>query len=196
MAWPAFPVAAAVGDFDEATARLVEQWIGFGPAFDGARFAAIGPEGHQVPGQVEQQIFPQGSPQSSIGRLSQRRTVPSRRVHRDQSESARQTGGAVLQPAGHSGAVDQRRQERHQMDSPVLSRLCGQGNTGNHGGVVFASGRNRACEPKKAPKHPRCQRKIEGEPKKSFANLWSRQRITKKAHAGRGLETIGKCQPI
>src|ERR1019366_7654210 len=139
-------------------------------------------------------------------------------------------------------AVDQRRQERHQMDSPVLSRLCGQpgaaatvraglqpgqlsaaggaaasgasldiddaagetnqdrgksrapfredrlpdgggggaarvvpghsgkdwaaeignrdvrmkeetqpsqGNTGNHGGGVFASGRNRACEPKK-----------------------------------------------
>ena len=60
------------------------------------------------------------------GGMAQRRTVPSRRVHRDQSNPARQTGGAVLQPAGHGGAVDQGRQERGQMDAPVLSRLCGQ----------------------------------------------------------------------
>src|SRR5271170_7425043 len=44
----------------------------------------------------------------------------------DQSNPARQTGGAVLQPARHGGAVDQGRQERRQMDPPVLSRLCGQ----------------------------------------------------------------------
>ena len=36
----------------------------------------------------------------------------SRGVHRDQSNSARQTGGAVLLPARHGGAVDQGRQER------------------------------------------------------------------------------------
>jgi len=36
------------------------------------------------------------------------------------------TRGAVLQPAGHGGAVDQGRQERRQMDPVVLSRLCGQ----------------------------------------------------------------------
>ena len=33
---------------------------------------------------------------------------------------------AVLQPAGHSRAVDQRRQECRQMDALVLSRLCGE----------------------------------------------------------------------
>jgi hypothetical protein len=70
IAGSTFPVAAAVGDFDEATARLVEQRISFGSAFDGARFAPVGSEGHQVPGQIEQQIFPQGSSQFSIGRLS------------------------------------------------------------------------------------------------------------------------------
>ena len=37
-----------------------------------------------------------------------------------------ETGAAVLQPAGHGGAVNQGRQDRHQMYSPVLSRLCGQ----------------------------------------------------------------------
>jgi hypothetical protein len=53
--------------------------------------------------------------------VAQRRTVPSRRVHRDQSGPASQTGGAVLQPAGHGGAVDQGRQERRQMDPPEVS---------------------------------------------------------------------------
>jgi hypothetical protein len=33
-----------------------------------------------------------------------------------------------------------------------------------------------------------CQRKIEGGQEKGLANLWSRKRITKKAHAGRGQE--------
>ena len=32
--------------------------------------------------------------------MAQWRTVPSRRVHRDHSNPARQTGGAILQPAG------------------------------------------------------------------------------------------------
>src|ERR1035437_3561904 len=98
-------------------------------------------------------------------------------------------GGAARVVPGHSGkdwAAEIGNRDVRMKEETQPS----QGNTGNHGGGVFASGRNRACEPKKAPKHPRCQRKIEGEPKKSFANLWSRQRITKKAHAGRGLETI------
>src|SRR5258707_14232539 len=58
IAGSSFPVAAAVGDFDEASARLVEQRIGFGPVFDRAGFAAIGSEGNQVAGEVEQQVFP------------------------------------------------------------------------------------------------------------------------------------------
>src|SRR5271163_2762860 len=58
--------------------------------------------------------------------MAQWRTVPSCRIYRDQSGPARQTGGAVLQPAGHGGAVDQGREERAQLDPPVLSRLCGQ----------------------------------------------------------------------
>ena len=41
-------------------------------------------------------------------------------------DPTRQTGGAVLQPAWHGGAVDQGGQERRQMDANVLSRLCGQ----------------------------------------------------------------------
>ena len=55
------------------------------------------------------------------GGMAQGRIVPSRRVHRDQSEPASQTGGAVLQPTGNGGAVDQGRQERGQMDAAVLS---------------------------------------------------------------------------
>jgi hypothetical protein len=35
-----------------------------------------------------------------------------------------------------------------------------------------------------------CQRITEGESKKGLANLWIRKKITKEAHAGRGLETI------
>src|SRR5271170_7488506 len=58
--------------------------------------------------------------------MAQWRTIPSCRIYRDQSNPARQTGGAVLQPAGHGGAVDQGRQECGQMDPPVLPRLCGQ----------------------------------------------------------------------
>jgi hypothetical protein len=63
-------------------------------------------------------------------------------------------------------------------------------NNGNPGGGVFAFGRKWACEPKKAPKHPRCQRIVTGTDwKKVLANLWNRKRITKKAHAGPGQET-------
>src|SRR5208283_3774364 len=58
--------------------------------------------------------------------MAQWRTIPSCRIYRDQSNPARQTGGAVLQAAGNGGAVDQGRQERRQMDEAVLSRLCGQ----------------------------------------------------------------------
>jgi 2,5-diketo-D-gluconate reductase A len=43
---------------------------------------------------------------------------------------------------------------------------------------------------KKSTETPPVPEKNRGRTKKSFANLWSRQRITKKAHAGHGLETI------
>ena len=42
---------------------------------------------------------------------------------------------------------------------------------------------------KKASKHPLCQRKTEGGLEKGLVNLWSRQKIMKKAHAGRGQDT-------
>jgi hypothetical protein len=69
-------------------------------------------------------------------------------------------------------------------------RVKNAGEYRNHGGGFFASGRNRSCESKKTSKHPRWQRKTEGESKKGLANRWNRKRITKKVHAGRGLETI------
>jgi hypothetical protein len=34
--------------------------------------------------------------------------------------------------------------------------------------------------------------KIQGEPKKSLANLWSRPSITIQVHAGRGLENVNQ----
>jgi len=39
-------------------------------------------------------------------------------------------------------------------------------------------------------KRPLCQRKTGDGLEKDLANLWSGKKITKKAHAGRGLETI------
>jgi len=53
-----FPVTAAMGDFHEAIARLVEQRVGFGPVFDRSRLVAVGSAANQVPGQVAQQVFP------------------------------------------------------------------------------------------------------------------------------------------
>jgi hypothetical protein len=50
-----------------------------------------------------------------------------------------------------------------------MSKL--KGNTGNHGGGVFASGRNRAWGPKKASKHPLCRRKNESGLENVVANL-------------------------
>jgi hypothetical protein len=41
----------------------------------------------------------------------------------------------------------------------------------------------------KATKHPLCQRKAVGGQEKGLANLWSRKKITKKAHGGRGQES-------
>src|SRR5208282_5709160 len=41
-----------------------------------------------------------------------------------------------------------------------------------------------------ATNRPLCQRKTGYRLEKDLANLWSRKKITKKAHAGRGLETI------
>jgi len=43
-----------------------------------------------------------------------------------QSDTTAQRSGAVLQPAGDSGAVDQGREECGQMDTAFVSRFCGQ----------------------------------------------------------------------
>ena len=64
-----------------------------------------------------------------------------------------------------------------------------QGNTGNHGGGVFAWG-GKACEKAQiAAKRPLCQRKTGGGLEKGLATLWRGKRITKKAYAGRGQTT-------
>jgi 2,5-diketo-D-gluconate reductase A len=54
-------------------------------------------------------------------------------------------------------------------------------------GAVFAAGQSWQAAINAAG-----QRKIAGEPKKSLANLWSRQRITKSPHTDHGLQTIWK----
>ena len=37
-----FAITAAMGNFFEPVARLVQEWVGFWSAFDGARFIAMG----------------------------------------------------------------------------------------------------------------------------------------------------------
>lgn len=56
-----------------------------------------------------------------------------------------------------------------------------QKNTGNHGGGVFTSGRNRASEPTKATKHPMRRKKTEPNRAKKLAKLGSGKIITKTA---------------
>jgi len=48
IAGVAFPVTVTVGDCHELVAWLIKQGIGFGAAFEGARFGAVGAHGHQV----------------------------------------------------------------------------------------------------------------------------------------------------
>jgi hypothetical protein len=81
------------------------------------------------------------------------------------------------------------------MRQSIFSRLKeetqpSQGNTGNHGGGVFSSGRKWALGAKSGIETALCRRITGTDWKKVFANRWNRKRITKKAHAGRGLETI------
>jgi hypothetical protein len=64
-----------------------------------------------------------------------------------------------------------------------------QGNIGNHGGGVFASGGKWALGAQTVNETPLFQRITGADLKKVLANLWSRQRLTKKSHAGRGQET-------
>src|SRR5208283_5761924 len=59
-----------------------------------------------------------------------------------------------------------------------------------HGRGVFASGRKWALGAKSGIETAQCQRISGTGWKKVLANRWNRRRITKKAHAGRGLETI------
>jgi len=54
----AFPVAAAMGDFHKFAAGPVEQGKGFGPAFDGSRFGAVGAVANQIAGQIIPQAVP------------------------------------------------------------------------------------------------------------------------------------------
>jgi hypothetical protein len=51
-------------------------------------------------------------------------------------------------------------------------------------------GENGRREPKQSTKHPLFQRITGADWKKVLANQWNRKRITKKAHADRGPETI------
>jgi hypothetical protein len=64
-----------------------------------------------------------------------------------------------------------------------------QKNTGNLGGGVFAWGGKAFGKVQMPTKRSLCQRKTEGGLEKWLANLWSRKKITKEAHAGRGQET-------
>jgi hypothetical protein len=58
--------------------------------------------------------------------------------------------------------------------------------TGNHGRGVFAWG-GKACEnAQMSKKRSLCQRKTDGGLEKGLANLWSRKKIKKKFHVGRG----------
>jgi hypothetical protein len=65
-----------------------------------------------------------------------------------------------------------------------------KGDTGNLGGGVFTSARNRALETQKATKHYRCQRKTENGLGKTLVKLCDRMKIAKSAHAGRGQQPI------
>ncbi len=47
-----------MGDFHKFPAGLVEQWEGFGPAFDGPWFGAVGAVADQIAGQVIEQAVP------------------------------------------------------------------------------------------------------------------------------------------
>ena len=63
------------------------------------------------------------------GRASPGRTIPARRICRDEHELAEPLGRAVLQQARHGGAVDQRRQTGHALDPLVVSPLPSQRGT-------------------------------------------------------------------
>ena len=54
IAWSAFPIAAAMGDFDELSPGLIEQGILLGSTFERARLAPVGAGGHRIPGQTKQ----------------------------------------------------------------------------------------------------------------------------------------------
>jgi len=62
----------------------------------------------------------------------------------------------------------------------MVGLQLGEGNTGNHGGGVFAWG-GKACEKAQiAAKRPLCQRITGTDWKKVLANRWNRKRIAKK----------------
>ena len=69
IARSSLPISAAVGDFNELSARLIKQWVCFWPSFYRPGFAAIRPVGHQISGEVEQQIQPKASAQFSVAGL-------------------------------------------------------------------------------------------------------------------------------
>jgi len=66
------------------------------------------------------------TPRDRQGQAARRGAVSSRRFHRDQLEQALEERGEVLQRSWYGGAVDQRGQERRQMDKALLPNLQGQ----------------------------------------------------------------------
>ena len=78
-----------------------------------------------IPGE----ILAAAAPCSRQGRVARRGTVPASRLHCDQLEQALEECDQVLQRSWHGGAVDQRRQERRQMDEALLPHVQGQPDT-------------------------------------------------------------------
>ena len=58
-----------MGDFNEAPTRLIEQWVGFGPALDGPRFLAVGAVADQIAREVEQEVLPELAAHLWVARL-------------------------------------------------------------------------------------------------------------------------------
>jgi hypothetical protein len=69
-----------------------------------------------------------------------------------------------------------------------------QGNTGNHGGGVFAWGGKACGKVQMSTKRPLCQRKTEGEPKKGLADLWRGKESRKRPTLVVGKKPYGKSQ--
>ena len=75
---------------------------------------------------VSREVVAAGAARGGQDRMARGRVVPACRIHRDQLEQAIEERREVLQRSRHSGAVDQGRQERRQMDEALLPHVQGQ----------------------------------------------------------------------